>query len=88
MLAANLTFILVFHGELQSSLHCSFIGMELDLPRYALTKWIAFPLNFCAGDKMVYFSAELLIREFCGRKVRSDSIIQCHTFFISQSYAK
>lgn len=50
MLATNLTFISVFHGKLQSSLHCSFIGMELDLPRYAQTKWIAFPLNFCARD--------------------------------------
>lgn len=63
MLATNLTFILVFHGKLQSSLHCSFIGMELDLPRYALTKWIAFPLNFCARDKtVVYCNIELLIR--------------------------
>lgn len=63
MLTTNLTFILVFHGKLQSSLHCSFIGMELDLPRYALTKRIAFPLNFCARNKMViYFNVELLIR--------------------------
>lgn len=63
MLATNLTFISVFHGKLQSSLHCSFIGMELDLPRYAQTKWIAFPLNFCARDKIVvYFNEKLLIR--------------------------
>lgn len=46
MLATNLTFIAVFDGKLQSSLRCSFIGMELDLPRYALIRWIAFPLSF------------------------------------------
>lgn len=57
---------LVFHGKLQSSLHCSFIEIELDLPKYALTKWMAFLLTFCARDKMVvYFSVELLIRQFC-----------------------
>lgn len=73
MLPTNLTFISVFHGKLQSSLHCSFIGMELDLPRYAQTKWIAFLSDlfffFCARDRMVgYLDKKLLRGYFCWRK--------------------